>query len=225
VNTIKRTASGNSMLAAAIDGPLVPGLGLHGRYRSAEQMLTLGIIKQIGKPGQTSSRTGRELNEGANDCARDVLALDLVSAATHPNAIHKAAIAEAFPTTFLGLMLKDPRAALAGTRQKSDRFYAHLAETGQLAALLAALLPSRPAADQFSSVTNHDDRAALVCALTALCVASSDYSAVGDETTGWIILPPLPFLAPWVAPALLANRKGSLSGQFVAWNKGRALGL
>jgi hypothetical protein len=45
-------------------------------------------------------------------------------------------------------------------------------------------------------VVNHDDRAALVCAATALCVASGDYTAVGGQD-GWIILPPLVFIKPW----------------------------
>ena len=36
----------------------------------------------------------------------------------------------------------------------------------------------------FEDVTNHDDRAALICALTALCVAAGDYTAVGDTDGG-----------------------------------------
>lgn len=56
----------------------------------------------------------------------------------------------------------------------------------------------------FSSVTNHDDRAALVCALTALCVVAGRYSAVGD-TDGWIILPPKSLMAAWAWPLLVEN--------------------
>jgi len=58
-----------------------------------------------------------------------------------------------------------------------------------------------------SAVTNHDDRAALVCALTALCVAARDYTAVGDED-GWIILPPSSFVQGWAMHALRANAAG-----------------
>jgi hypothetical protein len=53
----------------------------------------------------------------------------------------------------------------------------------------------------------HDDRAAHVCALTALCVAARDYTAVGDED-GWIILPPSSFVQGWAMDALRANAAG-----------------
>jgi hypothetical protein len=45
-------------------------------------------------------------------------------------------------------------------------------------------------------VTNHDDRAALICALTALCVAAGDFTAVGDAD-GWIVPPPRRFVQDW----------------------------
>ena len=41
-----------------------------------------------------------------------------------------------------------------------------------------------------SDLRNHDDRAAFVCALTALSVATGEFTAVGDERGAWIILPP-----------------------------------
>ena len=74
-----------------------------------------------------------------------------------------------------------------------------LAEDGTLARLLAHHLPDRLLEQNFGSVTNHDDRAALVCAITALGVASIDYTAVGDGD-GWIILPPAAFIADWARP-------------------------
>jgi hypothetical protein len=57
-------------------------------------------------------------------------------------------------------------------------------------------------------ITNHDDRASLVCALTALCVAGGDYVAVGDHD-GWIILPPRRFIQDWAWRDLVANADGS----------------
>ena len=38
---------------------------------------------------------------------------------------------------------------------------------------------------------NHDQRAAFVCALAALCVTKGKYVAVGDTEDGHIILPPI----------------------------------
>jgi hypothetical protein len=65
-------------------------------------------------------------------------------------------------------------------------------------------LPGRSLIRHPSEVTNHDDRAALVCALTALCVTVEDYTAVGDED-GWIILPPASLVQGWAVEALSLN--------------------
>ncbi|MGL4727379.1 MAG: hypothetical protein ACRCWO_01355, partial [Bosea sp. (in: a-proteobacteria)] len=54
------------------------------------------------------------------------------------------------------------------------------------------------------AITNHDDRAGLVCAITALAVAADDYTAVGDNN-GWMILPPWSFIQPLGQGLLLAN--------------------
>lgn len=48
----------------------------------------------------------------------------------------------------------------------------------------------------------HDDRSALVCALTALCLVSDDFVAVGDEEDGWIVLPPPTLVRPWAMELL-----------------------
>jgi predicted RNase H-like nuclease len=55
-------------------------------------------------------------------------------------------------------------------------------------------------------LTNHDDRAALICALTALSVAADDFTAVGDAD-GWIVLPPRPFVRSWARADLEANAR------------------
>jgi hypothetical protein len=39
-------------------------------------------------------------------------------------------------------------------------------------------------------VTDHDERAALVCALSALGVAVGRFVAVGAQEDGWVMLPP-----------------------------------
>jgi hypothetical protein len=52
---------------------------------------------------------------------------------------------------------------------------------GVLLALLQYLLPHRTVQTSFADVRHHDERAAVVCALTALCVAVGDYTVVGDK--------------------------------------------
>jgi hypothetical protein len=96
-----------------------------------------------------------------------------------------------------------------------DAIRAVASETVLLAAafdgpLRRGLLPGRAVATGWASVTNHDDRAALVCALTALGVASGNYVAVGDDD-GWIVLPPRALVRNWSWADLMANAGNSLA--------------
>jgi hypothetical protein len=167
-------------------------------------MLTRRLQRLIGKPGQSSTPVGRQLNCHANECAKVILGLGKILPAAHRNAIHAKAIVEAFPSSFLGLMIAEPQLLDAQRGNRSDIFYAHLARTGVLTQLISDLLPDRRLVDIFEAVTNHDDRAAVVCALTSLCVAASRYSSVGDRQ-GWIILPPRDYIQPWAWSLLVEN--------------------
>lgn len=201
---IAALCGGQPVLAAALDGPLQPGFGIIGRYRTAERMLTRRLRPLIGKPGQSSAPVGKLLNFHANACALHLLQLSALLPATHAVRIDDSAVAEAFPSAFLGLMIEDPAALSARRGDRSDVFFRHLAESGGLDALLRHCLPGRSPSAAFSGVAHHDDRAALVCALTALCLARGDFVAVGDDD-GWIILPPRRLIRPAQWALLEAN--------------------
>ena len=203
-DAIRRMAEGHSIACAAFDGPLRSDLNEIGVYRVAELMLTRQLRPFIGKPGQSSSPVGKLLNHHANECAKAVLALDVVADAHHPQRLVAQAIVEAFPSSFLGLLIEDPASLNARRGDRSDTFYSHLASCGGLDRLAGHLLPGRAAAEPFAKVSNHDDRAALICALTALALAANDYTAVGDAN-GWIVLPPRDLIASWAWPLLAAN--------------------
>jgi hypothetical protein len=147
---------------------------------------------------------GKSLNAHANACVSVVLAECKISDAEHAVAIHNRAIVEAFPSSFLGLMIADPCALNARRGDRSDTFFKHLAGANVIDELIDYCLPGRSMTVPVATVTNHDDRAALVCALTALCVLTEDYTAVGDDD-GWIILPPARFIRKWAWDALHAN--------------------
>ena len=202
--TILAVAGAGRLEAAAFDGPLQKGFTVIGRYRLAERMLTRRLGRRIGKPGQAHAPVGKSLNAAANDCVGVVLRDCDLAPATHVVRIDDRAVVEAFPSAFLGVMLPDPSVLAAVRADRSDVFYRHLAELGALDGLLAHLLPGRGLAESLLGVTNHDDRAALVCALTALCVATGDYVAAGDGD-GWIVLPPRDFVADWAWADLEAN--------------------
>jgi hypothetical protein len=190
---IAQVASGRRIVAAAFDGPLRRGFDIIGRYRTAERMLTRRLRPLIGKPGQSSTPVGRLLNQHANECVRHLVTHADVQDATHAVPIDRKALVEAFPSSFLGMMIPEPAHLEARRGDRSDTFFQHLAATGILRALIEHCVPGRQLAQDLSSVVNHDDRAALVCAISALCVATSDFIAVGDED-GWIILPPQRFI-------------------------------
>ena len=202
--TITAVAGDGPILAAALDGPLRAGFDVIGRYRVAERMLTRRLAPRIGKPGQASAPVGKSLNAAANDCASVVIKGCKLEASRHHVRIDNLAIVEAFPSSFLGVMLQDPSEVIAARGDRSDMFFKHLAGSGELERLILHLLPGRTLAGRLIDITNHDDRAGLICALSALAVAANDYTAVGDKD-GWIILPPAAFIQSWAWADLEAN--------------------
>jgi hypothetical protein len=209
--TIAAVAGQVPLQAAAFDGPLRAGFDVIGRYRTAERILTRRLGAKIGKPGQASAPIGKKLNAAANHCANIVLSQGRLSPATHDQRIDAECIVEAFPSAFLGVLLADPAAVAARRADRSDTFYCHLTQDGTLANLLKTLLPNRLLSVPLDSVTNHDDRAALICALTALCVAAGEFTAVGDAD-GWIVLPPRCFVREWAWQDLASNAENEVPG-------------
>ena len=204
--TIVAVTGGLPLDCAAFDGPLRLGFEAIGRYRTAERMLTRRLGRRIGKPGASSAPVGILLNAHANACARTVLQHCDMAPATHAMPIDDKAVVEAFPSSFLGVMIDDPSTLAARRHNRSDLFFLHWCGRGIFDRIIGHLLPGRRLASDLALVSNHDERAAFVCALTALCVAANDYTAVGDHD-GWIILPPYALLQPWARDDLEANAR------------------
>ena len=192
-------------LAAAVDGPLAPGFMTIGVYRKAERALTRGL-QAIGRPGPSNSPNGKKLNAAANQISHVLVEFDCVEKAGHRFRIHESAIVEAFPTSFLGVMLEKDETGVETRRRRFNTYYQTLTageEDGRLGELVRLLLPGRriakivwPANDhrkgsRLTDVRNHDERSAVVCAVTALLVAARRYIAVGEKKTGYLILPPI----------------------------------
>jgi len=202
--TIVAVAGDVALACAAFDGPLRRGFEGIGRYRTAERMLTRRLARRIGKPGASSAPVGRLLNAHANACASTVLQHCDVAPASHTVRIDDRAVVEAFPSSFLGVMIDVPSTLAARRHNRSDLFFLRCCERGTFDRLLGHLLPRRSLVRRPTALIDHDERAAFVCALTALCVAADDYTAVGDHD-GWIILPPYALLQPWAQEDLEAN--------------------
>ena len=203
----KRTLDG-----VAIDGPLTKGLRRITHYRAAEAMLSRGVLQCRGKPGQTSSPTGLMLHQHATEFANLVLAEALIAPASHHDAIHRQSVVEAFPNMFLAALI--PEASLPSlNRDASDRYWEVAVQRTQiLENLVGLLLPGRRLTYTFQSCTDHDHRAGVVCALTALSVVAALHVGVGDPDDGDIILPPRTMWGasrdsadPWMEAALRQN--------------------
>lgn len=201
---------GRSLSAVALDGPLRGDLAEIGRYRAAEMLMTRGLARHIGKPGQSNSPNGIILNRAANAFAHALLDIADIARSRHRAAIHDNAIVEAFPTSFLGSMLdhgfREPGKA------RSDSYFMRLTrdpDDDRLSALIGTMLPGSHIGFEPHMIRNHDERAALVCAVTALGVTKQNYTAVGDDQ-GYIILPPRaaadrPGIQDWAWAILEAN--------------------
>jgi predicted RNase H-like nuclease len=209
--------------AVALDGPLRRGFDRIGEYRLAELLLSRRFSNSgFGKPGQSSSPNGIMLNEHANQIAKSVVAAKCVMPSTHVGAIDELAIVEAFPTTFLAVMLDAGRRP--SSKAKSDIFYEwllgpdaparHVPDVNRFDELIQNLLPNRTLESPTGEVVDHEYRAAVICALTALCVAHRQYVAVGDSQNGYIILPPRveasnSGLQPWAMSMIRANARNA----------------
>ena len=208
---------GTRLLGVGIDGPLTPGLRVVPHYRSSDALLTRGVFAKRGKPGATSAPSGQQLHLHATLLAQLVLRLrdegcfTLVSA-SHPNPVHPSRILEVFPNAFLSVLLPDDAFCnLRPRRNASDLFWVAAMDKGPyLRRLFNALAPGRRLEASLESVTDHDHRAALLCALAVLCAAQNQYVLSGDPVDGDIILPPHEFwgegpagiLEPWAESAL-----------------------
>ena len=182
---VLKRAAGQPLLVAAFDGPLRGDRKIIGQYRVAEQMLTRQLGQLIGKPGQSNSPAGERLNFHASERVKVILQTEQLLDSKHDHAMHKAAIVEAFPSSFLGVLIEDPDKLETNRSNRWDALYEHLDRSGGLIKLLTHLLPGRKLETPFNLVNNHDERAAVVCAMTALCIAVGNYSVVRDKDDDW----------------------------------------
>ncbi len=209
---LARLQVAGKVTAVAVDGPLTNGLGIVTHYRAAEAILSRGVLQTRGKPGQTSSPVGQQLHHHATALARLALDSTDVATAAHAEAIHGGAVVEAFPNMYLAALVPEPELPVL-FRDASDRYWEILVnQSDRLKAVFHHALPGRELSNDLGAVHDHEHRAGVVCALTALSVACGEYVAVGDPADGDIILPAQPEWGraaagrgAWLEPVLASN--------------------
>lgn len=205
--------------AVAVDGPLVPGLSSHSRYRACEAILSSGPLQKRGKPGQTNAGSGPRLHQEAITLGQFALDRLEVGDAAHACRIHEKAVVEAFPNMFLGTLCDEagyPERP-ARSRKWTDTLFPIV--VGRLRQLVEHLLPGREILGSWD-VVDHEEIAGLTCAITALCVSAGQFTAVGADDDGWIILPPKAFMGsgwPTTLTACCSRVRASFPGARVIW--------
>lgn len=190
------TQPDNPPLVVAIDGPLGVQIDTPPDvYRRAEEVLSRGEFQDFGRPGSASSTVGKILARQTALVAQAIWQR-CQSGDVQKNDLLRGPVVEAFPNAFLASLLSSEHREQARVQfaqhpnwEKSDVYYKLLSSEG-LPRLLKRLLPRRKFEIHLARYKNHDQRAALVCALTALCVAAREFAFVGETNQGVIVLPP-----------------------------------
>jgi len=199
----------------AVDGPVLPKAAAGTAPREVERIFSSGAFARRCKPGMSHWGVGYRLRTAAaeaGNCLCVGAPIDDVRF-TVPRVV-EGAIIEAFPNAFLGVCLEEqcyerPKKLRRG--QKFDWLYDQWMERNVLERVISFLPGDATSlADCFARTKHHDERAALVCVLTALFAAVGNCVAVGCDATGWFFLPPREAWAPWAwreLESLLASGK------------------
>lgn len=233
--TVKRLLKGYGVSvldAVGIDGPLAQRFGRIKGYRSVDALFMRGEFMRRGSAAKAVDDS--PFVEKTRETAiwvRDHLKVKPWDE-TGGFRIHSKRIVEAHPVQFLGVQLTEKwfdgnGQALKGNRKKSDAFYQALqAEDQPLRRLVERLVPEARLARPLEFASNHDDRAAVVCALTALCAALGRYVAVGDPENGAVVLPPVESwggLPRWAETEMQSSLEEIRSGRVNGVHNGRGV--
>lgn len=185
---------------AALDAPLLPP-GREAARRGCENTFYRGAFWNRCRPGLSHHGRGRDLRHAGADAAEQFAAV------VRPGAL----IVEAFPNTFLGVLLHEDtfkRWSPVRKEPKSDWLYREAADQDVFHRLLEKLGWSDDGlSDTLLGEVNHDIRAALVCLLTAGFTSQGTAKVVGDSVGGWFWLPPMDLWEPWAVEALTTNER------------------
>jgi Protein of unknown function (DUF429) len=186
----------------AIDAPVLTVLNYESR--DCERVFTLGCFQRRCKPGLSHVRgTGRKLRDAGHETVKQLFHItsgcDL--AQKFPRVRSTRNIVEAFPNAFLGVLLSAHD--FDHTPRKRGAKFDWLFEKCRLAHKILHVVDSiglpqiRGVLSSIETNTDHDQRAALVCLLTAAGVAAGRYTAVGNQQGGYFFLPPWNSWAVW----------------------------
>jgi hypothetical protein len=189
---------------AALDAPLVPpGPGIP--RRSCEAVFYRGAFWNRCRPGMSHHGRGLLLREAGASAASQFRAVVGTGGLPELEAVPGARMVEAFPNTFMGVLL--PETAInrleGNGKPRSDRLYEACLADGAFERFVASLgWPVAETIGRLAATRDHDLRAAYICLLTAAVAHAGTAAVFGDAQGGWFWLPPVHLWAPWALAAV-----------------------
>jgi predicted nuclease with RNAse H fold len=193
----------------AIDGPILPAESDLRTLRAVERLFASGYFQRRCKPGFSHvAGTGLQLRACAGSAADRLGVAAILNEMSPPfPRVRPGNIVEAFPNAFLGVCLEErcySEMPVLRRGRKFDWLYDQWVRRDLVARLpLPAGLGEL--SELFARTANHEERAAVICALTALLTTCGTFTAVGDHTGGWFFLPPWEVWEPWARDAVEAG--------------------
>ena len=196
---------------AAIDAPYTTA-GASER-RDCERVFTLGAFQRRCKPGLSDiPGTGRDFRAAGWGSAQQLKPIvPRKSLAADFPRIEDCNVVEAFPNAYLGVCLPaDAYAEIPRPKRgkKFDWLYDSWGKRDLFRQVIDEIGLEAPGDldGELGRNTQHDERAALVCLLTAAGVYAGRYTAVGESTGGYFFLPPWARWAAWAREELDRQR-------------------
>jgi hypothetical protein len=194
----------------AFDGPLLPPEADMSIRRSCELIFVHRPFHNRCKPGLSHWGKGLELRRASTDACQQFERFLSRSRGNQPAAVSlHGPVVEAFPNAFLGVMTPERELSEAPKLERGKRFdwlYDKVVMTGKLESTLSPTLDLPidvwRKMKSLNSGSYHEERAALICLLTAALAARGWAAIVGEEGSGWFWLPPLPLWEPWARQGL-----------------------
>jgi hypothetical protein len=211
VDACERIKAAGDYDIVAIDGPLIPECQDVRQVRNVEKVFCRGLFQRRCKPGYSHVRgTGIRLREEASKAA-DLLSNSTRCSRVTSNFPHvrKGTVVEAFPNAFLGVCLDDNDYTGMPELRRGHKFawlYQHWERLRLVESLPGLTCNERQVfGEKFRQTNHHEHQPAIICLLTGLLVARSQFIAVGDAHGGWFFLPPWSYWKEWARAAVCTN--------------------
>jgi hypothetical protein len=185
---------------------------LHYHVRPCEKVFVWGAFQKRCKPGESHiPGTGQALRRSGVETARSFAPHTASTnvAAYFPRIYGDRNIVEAFPNGFMAVSLeagsfKNPLAR----GEKFDWLYEEWLRQDVYSRLRSEIKwLHEPFWRIIAENKQHDERAALICAITATCVLLGRYVAVGEAIGGYFFMPPWNLWQRWAKDVLGQNRR------------------